>query len=225
MKKLLSLAFLSLAIAVVACSQFGCAAQNDNTASANTSIAVAQATPDKVAIEAEITRIENDWPRIIKERDGATVRKVEADDIFVVYPDGLRGSKEQDAKDIESGALTADSWEISDLKINVLDNDVAIATLRTIVKNGRVKAPDGRTMDISGQYSSVDTFVRRNGQWQLVGSATVPIKNPGALAVTSPSPRAEPTKPAPPRRRTTPPAKTEPEVKPTPPPPMPTPTP
>src|SRR5688500_10234876 len=43
---------------------------------------------DTAAIEAELLRIENDWPRVIKEKDVAAVGRVEADDVVIVYPDG-----------------------------------------------------------------------------------------------------------------------------------------
>ena len=70
MKKYLSVAVLSVATALLAFSQFGCASpQNTNT---NTvSMATPEPTPDKAAIETELTKIENDWPRIIKEHDAA----------------------------------------------------------------------------------------------------------------------------------------------------------
>jgi ketosteroid isomerase-like protein len=196
---------LSLAMAVLALAQIGCATpQNTNTAT-TTTVATPGPTPDITAITAEITRIENDWPRIIKERDAAAVRRIEADDFVVVYPDGSIGGKEQDAKDIEAGNITYDSWEISDLKVNVIDNDAAVVSLRIIVTNGRFKSPDGKSQNISGQYRSVDTFARRNGQWQLVGSATTPVigaasVNPGAspAASASPATKASPsTKPSP----------------------------
>src|SRR5258705_4429745 len=133
MKKYLSAAVVTLAIALPAFFQFGCASpQSTNT---NTvSVATPEPTPDKAAIEAELSKIENDWPRIIKERDGAAVRRLEADDIVIVYPDGNVGTKEQDAKDIESGSLTADSWEISGIKVNLLDKDSAVVTLRNTVR-------------------------------------------------------------------------------------------
>ena len=63
-------------------------------------------------------RIENDWPRVLREKDVEAVRRVEADDLMIVYPDGKLGNKEQDINDIQSGALTADSWEVTDLKIH-----------------------------------------------------------------------------------------------------------
>jgi ketosteroid isomerase-like protein len=175
---------------------FGCANPQSNSNTNKVAVASTQPTPDKAAIEAELTRIENDWPRIMKERDAATVRKNYADDVFLVYPDGTPGSKEQDARDIESGALSADSWELSELQVKILDQDAALVTVRTTVKGGKYKMPDGRSQDISGQFRSVDTFARRNGQWQLVGSATVKILAPAAATPTpkaSPAPNAAPS--------------------------------
>lgn len=214
MRSYLSVVILSLA--TVTLSQFGCASpqNNNNTAPTNANMAVPEATPDKAAIEAELTKIENDWPRIIKERDGAAVRRVEADDVFLVYPDGQTGGREQDIKDIESGSLSADSWEITDLKVNVLDKDVAVVSLRNTVKNGKYKMADGKSNDISGQYRSVDTFVRRNGQWQLVASATVKIQAPAASA--SPTPKVSPSPSASPAMKPTPAAKGTPAAKPSP---------
>src|SRR4051812_47299317 len=77
----------------------GCAANAPGNNNANIAVATPEPTPDKAAIQTELARIENDWARIIKERDGVTVRRIEADDVVIVYPDGSLGTKEQDAKD------------------------------------------------------------------------------------------------------------------------------
>ncbi|MDX6497311.1 MAG: hypothetical protein QOG23_571 [Blastocatellia bacterium] len=193
MKKYLSLATLLVATVLVVFSQFGCASpHNTNTAVSTPTTAP---TPDKAAIEAELTKIENDWPRIIKERDVATVRRIEADDAVFVYPDGSLGDKAQDVKDMEAGSLSADSWEVLDVKVNVLDNDSAVVNGRNIVKGGKYKMPDGKVQDISGEYRWVDTFVRRNGQWQVVAGAATPVQKGAAATPTpkaSPSPGASP---------------------------------
>jgi hypothetical protein len=211
MKKYFSVGVILAAIALVAFSQFGCAAPpstNTNTIA----VATPEPTPDKAAIEAELTRIESDWPRIIKERDGAAVRRLEADDVVIIYPDGSTGTREQDAKDIEAGTLTADSWEISEIKVNVLDKDSAVVTLHNTVKNGQVKSPTGGSLNISGQYISQDTFARRNGQWQLVAAASVQIKSPTATA--SPTPKASPSPGASPAVKATPSPKATPKATP-----------
>src|SRR5881392_1499975 len=107
----------SLLIAAVAAFYFGCASPQNSNSNANAIAAPsAEATPDKAAIETELTRIENDWPRIIKERDGATVRRIEGDDVVIIYPDGTIGNKEDDTKDIEAGLFTFDSWDTQEVK-------------------------------------------------------------------------------------------------------------
>lgn len=172
----------------------GCANAPNNNAAAPTP--TPEPTPDIAAIKTELTRIENDWPRIIKERDGATLRRIEADDVMIIYPDGTLGNKEQDAKDIEAGLFTFDSWDTLDVKVNVVNNNLAIVTLHYEVKKAIVKSPDGKvSKDISGQYLSLDTFARRNGQWQFIGLSSVKI-TPEVLAAL-PKPSATPAAPTP----------------------------
>jgi ketosteroid isomerase-like protein len=133
---------------------------------------------DKAAIEKELTRIEKDWPRILKEKDAAAVKQMDAEDLVVIYPDGSAGSRAEDIKDVETGALTADSWEVTDLKVTVINADAALASGRSIIKGGKARGPDGTITDVSGQIRWIDTFARRDGQWKLVGSISTPIKNP-----------------------------------------------
>lgn len=206
MRRHLSVVILLAAMALFAFSQFGCAApQNSNT---STAAPTPEPTPDKAAIEAALTKIENDWPRIIKEHDAAAVRRIEADDAVFVYPDGSLGDKAQDIKDMEAGSLSADSWEVADIKVNVLDNDAAVVSGRSIVKGGKYKSPDGKIQDISGEYRWIDSYSRRNGQWQIVAGATTPVMK-GAMTATSPtpSPKASPASSAAPATRPTPAAK------------------
>ncbi|HEY3104886.1 MAG TPA: nuclear transport factor 2 family protein [Pyrinomonadaceae bacterium] len=182
---------LSLAIAAIVLSIACTPSKNANTGVANTNMAMPEPTPDKAAIVAEITRIENDWPRVVKERDGAAVRRIEADDIFLISLNGAVGSKEQDVKDIEAGNVTFDSWDISELSVKVLDPDAAVATLLMTVKNGKNKLEDGRAEDISGYYRALDTFARRSGQWQIVASTVVKL-TPEAVAALTPNAKATP---------------------------------
>jgi len=177
-------------------------------------MATPEPTPDKAAIVAEITRIEKDWPRILKERDGSAVRRIEADDIFLISFNGTVGSKEQDVKDIEAGNMTFDSWDISELSVKVIGPDAAVATLLMTVKNGKYKLEDGRAEDISGYYRALDTFARRNGQWQTVASTVVKL-TPEAIAALTPNAKATPQASATPMMKASP----KPTRRPPPPPP------
>jgi hypothetical protein len=206
---------IALLITAAAFISIGCATSQNSNGNLNMAAAATpQPTPDKAAIEAELTKIENDWPRILKERDAAAVRRLEADDIILVYPDGSDGNKEEDVKDIESGALSADPQEISDLTVKVLDNDSAIVRLRTTVKSDRYKVMDGNCQVIIHDFRSVDTFSRRNGQWQLVASVTVPLRNPSPAPSSSPSPKPSPSVKPSPAVKASPLAKPSPAMKP-----------
>ena len=210
---------IALILTLVAIGAVSCTpSENTNTTTTTTVTATPAPTPDTNAIVAEITKLENDWPRIIRERDAAALRRLEADDLMSVYPDGNAGNKEQDVKDIEAGLMTFDSWDISNMKVNVIDSDTAVATFLITVTNGKIKSADGKsTQNISGKYRVIDTFARRNGQWQLVASGVTPL-SPAAAAAASASPKASPgataspatkASPAPkasPTRRTPPPA-------------------
>ena len=144
------------------------------------SSAAANPSPEKVdtaAIEAEIIKLERDWANSPKNRDADTVRRVLADDVVITYPDGSTGAKADEVRTIESGAVTADSWELLDPKVTVLDADAAFITGRGVIRNGKYKDPNTKkTIDISGEYRFLDVYARRNGKWQAVASHTTPIQ-------------------------------------------------
>ena len=223
--KNLNLTQIALVSALVAMGAVSCTPSgNTNTTTTTTVTATPAPTPDTNAIVAEITKLENDFPRIIREKDGAALRRLEADDLMSVYPDGNAGNKEQDVKDIEAGLMTFDSWDISNMKVNVINSDTAAATFLITVVNGKIKSPDGKsTQNISGKYRVIDTFARRNGQWQLVASGITPL-SPAAAAAASASPKASPGATAPPATKPSPAPKASPTRR-TPPPPAPASTP
>lgn len=201
-----------VAIGAVSCTPSG------NTNTTTTVTATPAPTPDTNAIVAEITKLENDWPRIIRERDAAALRRLEADDVMIVYPDGNAGNKEQDVKDIEAGLMTFDSWDISNMKVNVISADAAAATFLITVTNGKIKSADGKsTHNISGKYRVIDTFARRNGQWQLVASGVTPL-SPAAAAAASAAPKESPGATASPATKASPAPKAAPTRRPPPPP-------
>lgn len=194
MKKHLHAIFL---VFLITLALSGCANQpNPGSNGSPSGPASAEPTPDKAAIEAQLKALEYDWPRIWKERDGAAVRKMEADDVIILSPDGSEGSKEGDIKDIEAGEMANEPQEISDVNVNVLSKDLAVVRSRTTVKgDSYVLSDGGKCTTIIHEFRTVDTFMRRNGQWQIVASATVPVRNPAPGASPSPTPaNATPSK-------------------------------
>lgn len=138
-------------------------------------------------IEAELQRLEREWANASINHDVETVKRVVAEDVQMTYPDGTTGTKSDEVRDTESGALTAESSQLVDPKVTILDANTAIVTGRTIFKNGKYKGPDGRSIDISGEYRFTDVFLKRNGQWQVIASQATKILNP---AVPSPTPKS-----------------------------------
>src|ERR1043165_132433 len=185
MTKSLSAITLSTLVSIIFISLTGCS--NQPKPGGNSNGVATEPTPDKAAIEAQLKAMEYDWPRILKERDGAAVRKLEADDIVILSPDGSEGSKEGDIKDIESGQMADDPQEVADVTVNVLNNDTAVVRSRTTVKGDNHVLSDGKCQTIIHEFRTVDTFVRRNGQWQIVATATVPVRNPGPAITPSAS--------------------------------------
>jgi len=171
----------ALAMFFTAVVQVGC--QKAQAPPANR--AVATATPEQVdtaAIEAELIKLEHDWADAVKNGNADAARRVMADDIAVINPDGSASSKPEEIDAIQNHVVTIDGWEIAEPRVTVLDANNAFVTGRGIIKNGKAKVPNStRTIDISGEYRFLDVYARRNGTWQAVASQTTPIaKSPSA---------------------------------------------
>lgn len=193
-----SLMFLGLA---------GCQSAPDT----NRDATIATASParerfDPAAIEAEVMKLEREWVAAAESHNPEAVRRVVADDAVLVYPDGMVATKADEVRLIESGAITADSWQMLDAKVTVIDADAAFITGRSILKNGKYKDPNAKKpIDISGEYRFLDVYAKRNGQWQAIASQATKVANPAPAA--SPSPSASPAAsaaPSPPPRSSSP---------------------
>jgi ketosteroid isomerase-like protein len=141
----------------------------------------AEATPtprkiDTAAIETEVIKLEREWADAVKNGDADAARRVMADDIAIVNPDGSTSAKAEEVDAIQAKTVTMDSWEILEPKVTVLDENNAFVTGRGVIKNGKSKIPNSKkTIDISGEYRFLDVYARRNGTWQAVASQTTPI--------------------------------------------------
>jgi len=146
---------------------------------------------DTAAVSAEILKLEREWAAASQGHNSEPVKRIVADDALMVYPDGTTGTKSDEIASIESGTITADSWDLLDPKVTVLDENVAFINGRAVIRNGKVKDPQTkRTRDISGEYRFTDLYMRRNGTWQAVASQTTKIENP-APATEAPKPPAK----------------------------------
>lgn len=170
-----ALAMFCLLLVLSGCQQ--AAAPPTNRADAG---AAANPSPEKIdaaAIEAELIKLEREWADAVKNGDADTARRVMADDIAVINPDGSTSAKAEEVQAIQARAVTMESWEILEPKVTVLDANTAFVTGRGVIKNGKSQVPNSKqTIDISGEYRFLDVYARRSGKWQAVASQTTPIE-------------------------------------------------
>jgi ketosteroid isomerase-like protein len=169
-----ALALLLIAVVVVL---NGCQPALDT----NRNAPIATASPakevyDRAAIEAEILKLEREWADANKTHNAEAVKRNLADNAVIVYPDGSTATKADEVRAIESGSITADSFEIVDPKVTVVDGDSAFITGRGVIKNGKnVVAGQKKPIDISGEYRFLDVYAKRDGKWQVVASQATKI--------------------------------------------------
>ena len=146
----------------------------------NRNSAIATASPveklDPAAIEAEIMKLEREWADANKTHSSEAVKRILADNAVIVYPDGSTGTKDDEVRSIESGSITADSYDIVDPKVTVIDADSAFITGRGVIKNGKNVVPgQKKSIDISGEYRFLDVYAKRDGKWQVIASQATKI--------------------------------------------------
>lgn len=173
-RSVLALFLTTLAVVLTACQP----AADTNRNAAMTTASPQKETVDKAAIETEVLKLEREWADANKTHNADAVRRLVADDAVIVYPDGTVATKAIEIQTIESGAITADAFEMVDPKVTVLDADAAFITGRSSIKNGKYKdATTKKTIDISGEYRFLDVYARRDGKWQAVASQATRIAN------------------------------------------------
>ncbi len=155
---------------------------------AATSASPAKETFDSAAIETELTRIEREWANASKTHNAEAVKGFLADTAIIIYPDGTTATKADEIRTIESGGITADSFEMMDPKVTVIDADSAFITGRSVIKNGKYAVPgQKKPIDISGEYRFLDVYAKRDGKWQVLASQAVKIDPAAAAAAASPA--------------------------------------
>jgi hypothetical protein len=167
---------LLLSVAVLAVMN-GCQPKPDtNRNNAIATASPAKETYDAAAIEAEIIKLEREWADSNKTHSSEAVKRILYESAVIVYPDGSTATKADEVKTIESGSITAESYEILDPKVTVIDADSAFITGRGVIKNGKNVVPgQKKPIDISGEYRFLDVYAKRDGKWQVVASQATKI--------------------------------------------------
>jgi len=126
-------------------------------------VAAGQPASKAGSVEAQIKKHEQDCAQATIKDGAAAVDQYEADDIVTTDPSGRVTGKAQDKTDLSSNDLKFQSMELSDLTVHVYGNTAVAAGTNTL--KGTYKG-----QDISGKYRFTDTWVKRNGKWQVAAS-------------------------------------------------------
>jgi len=111
--------------------------------------------------KAALEQMEKDRAQAVVKKDTATLEKMTADDYQLIDANGKMRGKADTMEAIKSGAISLQSNDVDDLKVQVYGN-TAVVTGRSNPK-GTI---DGK--DVSGPIRFTRVYVKRNGNWQSV---------------------------------------------------------
>jgi uncharacterized protein DUF4440 len=119
---------------------------------------------------ADLQALEHEWASAVKHQDAVAIDRLQAAEYVFTDPAGQVWTKTRELDTIRAGDLQIDSFELSDVKVQLYDS-AAVVTLRAVWQG------NFRGVDISGPQRMTDVFVKREGHWQCVASQATRIQS------------------------------------------------
>jgi ketosteroid isomerase-like protein len=170
MKLVLPFALLALVLSV--CNLTGKRSSNNSNSAggehptSTTNRDANSATSEDAAL-IQLIALEYQWKQARAAGDSATLQKVFADEFTNTDPNGKTYNKAQWIDVFKGGEPEVKSWKISEAKLVSFGGDTATMTFTiayTLKHGGPTRLRD------------TDTFVRRDGRWQVVASQSTDLK-------------------------------------------------
>jgi ketosteroid isomerase-like protein len=120
-------------------------------------------------IEQTIMQMEREWRTLTVKKDIAGLKRIIADNFVGIESSGRIIDKTQTINDVASGDIDVQSDSPEDMKVRIY-GDTAVVTGRLSIKGKKKEENYGL------QLLFTDTWVKRDGQWQLVNYQTTQIK-------------------------------------------------
>ena len=114
-----------------------------------------------------VQRLERSWLDAYEQHDEKAMAAIVADDFTITFPDGSMQTKSQIINSLKSaGGSGRPSMKFHTEEVQArVYSDTVILTGRVVTEYQR----DGQTMS-KEQQRYTDTYVKRNGRWQVVAS-------------------------------------------------------
>ena len=132
------------------------------------------AAPQLSKAEEEVRRLERQWLDAYEQNDAAAMERIVADDFTITFPNGAMQTKPQLMKMIKAPRRPGQPR----MKFRT-EGVESRAYGDTVILTGRVVSEyerDGKTVTEQSRYT--DTYVRRNGRWQVVASHLSNVEEP-----------------------------------------------
>jgi len=130
--------------------------------------AAAPSLPDAAKFIADAER---DWALAVASGDTTMVEQIIADDFIGVTPDGRQYNKQEAIRDTRESAKDFVSNHLNHVKVRFFGN--------TAVAQGDESWEKQVGEQRHGRYVWTDTWVLRNGHWQIVAAEDLTVLDPG----------------------------------------------
>jgi ketosteroid isomerase-like protein len=118
--------------------------------------------------EQALIRIQHDWAGARVKGDTSYMRRLEAEDCTIVWPDGKIVNKRADLQTM-TGDIVFSEFKINDLQVRVY-GETGI-----VVGKGTISAQKGQQDLLGGKFVWTDTFVKQVGEWKVIASQITPV--------------------------------------------------
>jgi ketosteroid isomerase-like protein len=140
-----------------------------------------QATPAPAAaasaaaqdVEATIAQLEKDWVAAIVKKDTATLDRLLASEFAGTSPTAHTYTKSDAIADIKDSRYLVDKMDLDEVSVNVYGT-----TAVSFTSQEEKSKYEGK--DTSGHYHFTDTWVKKDGKWQVVASHGTRFDKPKA---------------------------------------------
>jgi ketosteroid isomerase-like protein len=118
---------------------------------------------DKANLEHELMVLDQSWCNAVVKNDATALGVILADDLTDVSVKGKVNNKAQDIASLKTDKATQCDEDMMQVRVY---GDTAVVVGRATVKS----------VTFNGQFRFTDTYIRRDGHWQVVASQSTEIK-------------------------------------------------